>query len=466
MTDTVIRRDIALTSRALKFAALTRDQKQEILKQLSPLEQEKLYYCWEFWARPEQLIPRHCQCHNYNHWRTWLIIAGRGFGKTRTGAETIRRWAEDAEAEYITLAAAKALDIRDVMIEGESGILKVSPNSFMPKYEPSKRRVTWPNGVKALLLSADEPDTFRGPQHAKAWADELAKWPYPEAWDQMMLGLRLGKNPQVVVTTTPRPTKLIKGLIAAPSTHTTRGRTYDNIANLAQSFIDEVIKQYEGTRLGRQELNAEILDDNPGALWKRDQIDKLRVRNAPMLRRIGVGVDPAVTSKETSDETGIVSAGIGECRCKGVPEMHGFVLDDASGIYSPAEWAFKTVKIYRDRMANRIVAETNKGGDLVVSNIKTADRNAKVITVRASRGKIIRAEPIAALYEQGRIHHVTTFQGQFDKLEDQLCDWNPLMSSDSPDRLDALVWVLSDLMLGASRPIYEAQEGSFSPRRF
>lgn len=456
-----VKRDAALTSRALKFAALPSAQKKEVLDQLSPLEQEKLYYCWEFWARPNQLIPAHCICH-YGSWRTWLISAGRGFGKTRTGAETVRRWAEDAATGFITLAAAKALDIRDVMIEGESGILAVSPNNFRPKYEPSKRRVTWPNGVKALLLSADEPDTFRGPQHGKAWADELAKWPYPEAWDQMMLGLRLGNKPQVIVTTTPRPTKLIKGLIAAKSTHTTRGRTYDNFANLAQSFIDEIVKQYEGTRLGRQELNAEILDDNPGALWKREQIDKLRVIKAPELRRIGVGVDPAVTSKETSDETGIVAAGCGECWCKGTPELHGFVLDDASGIYTPSEWAYKTIKVYRDRLANRIVAETNKGGDLVVSNIKTADRNAKVITVRATRGKDIRAEPIAALYEQGRIHHV----GSFDKLEDQLCDWNPLMSTDSPDRLDALVWVLSDLMLGASRPIYEPQEGTIAPRRF
>lgn len=449
-----------VTSRALKFASLSREEKLFVLSQLSTEDKERLQFTWEFWARPNQLIPNDCVCHN-GDWRTWLILAGRGYGKTRTGAETVRRWAESGKFEYITFAASKALDIRDVMVEGESGILAVSPNHFRPLYEPSKRRLTWPNGVKALLLSADEPEGFRGPQHCKAWADELAKWPYPEAWDQMMLGLRLGIKPQVVVTTTPRPTQLIKGLLARPSTHVTRGTTYENRANLAPAFFDEVITQYEGTRLGRQELNAEILDDNPGALWKRDMIEKLRVFKVPKLIRTGVGVDPAVTSNEKSDETGIVGAGIGECWCKGSGERHAFVLEDKSNIYTPNGWASAVNEMFTRRQMNRIVAEINKGGDLVAANIRTVNAHAPISTVRATRGKEIRAEPVAGLYEQGKVHHV----GAFPELEDQLCGWNPLVDTDSPDRLDALVWILSDLMLGCARPVYEPAQGSILPRR-
>jgi phage terminase large subunit-like protein len=452
----------AITSRALKLAALPSEKKREILEALSAEESEILQFCWEFWARPNQLLPVNCSCHG-GMWRTWLILAGRGFGKTRSGAEAARKWAEEASTEYITFAASKALDIRDVMVEGESGILAISPNNFRPKYEPSKRRLTWPNGVKALLLSADEPDTFRGPQHGKAWADELAKWPYPEAWDQMMFGLRLGVNPQVVVTTTPRPTKLIKDLMMKASTHVTRGTTYENRANLAKAFYEEICAAYEGTRLGRQELHAEILDDNPGALWKREWFDTMRVVRHPKLRRIGIGVDPAVTSKETSDETGIVGAGVGECRCKGMdkPEMHGFVLSDESGIYSPDGWAKKTVQVFDTLQANKVIAEINKGGDLVTANIRTVRPSIPIDTVRASRGKDIRAEPVAALYEQRKIHHV----GSFPQLEDQCCDWNPLMSSDSPDRLDALVWVMFFLMVGAMRPVYESSSEYASTKR-
>lgn len=447
-------------SRALRFASLSREEKLFVLNQLSVEDKERLQYTWEFWARPNQLLPDACPCHN-GDWRTWLILAGRGYGKTRTGAETVRKWAESGKYPYITFAASKALDIRDVMVEGESGILAISPNHFRPLYEPSKRRLTWPNGVKALLLSADEPEGFRGPQHCKAWADELAKWPYPEAWDQMMFGLRLGDKPQVVVTTTPRPTKLIKDLLAKPTTHVTRGTTYENRANLAPAFFEEIITAYEGTRLGRQELNAEILDDNPGALWKRDLIDSLRLVKAVKLRRIGIGVDPAVTSNEDSDETGIISAGIGECWCKGVPELHGFVLDDKSGIYTPSGWGHAVDCLYKKREANTIVAEINKGGDLVVSNLRTVNPHSRIETVRATRGKDIRAEPVSALYEQRKVHHV----GAFPELEDQLCGWNPTVDSDSPDRLDALVWILSALMLGQGRPIYEPAQGSILPRR-
>lgn len=453
---------MAPSSLALRFAALPAKDKKEILSQLSSEEQEALLRLWAVWARPEQMIPRTCLCHGGN-WRTWLILAGRGWGKTRTGAEATREWAENAESEYITLAASKALDIRDVMVEGESGILAISPNNFRPLYEPSKRRLTWPNGVKALLLSADEPDTFRGPQCGKAWADELAKWPYPEAWTQMMFGLRLGQKPQVIVTTTPRPTQLIRDLIKRTTTHTTRGTTYDNAANLAPDFLSEIIQEYENTRMGRQEIHAEMLDDNPGALWKRDAIDALRIQKAPLkMRRIAVGVDPAITSNEKSDETGIVTVGIGDCKCKGHTETHGFVLRDDSGIYTPDGWASKVNDTYKDVEANMVVAEINKGGDLVVSNLRTVNKALPVVTVRATRGKAIRAEPIAALYEQGKVHHV----GAFQQLEDQLCDWNPMVDADSPDRLDALVWASSQLMLGMSRPFYDGQgAGPIQPRR-
>jgi len=450
-------------SLALKFAALPDTDKRAILQEFTPEEQEMLLRTWAVWARPNQLIPRNCTCHN-GSWRTWLILAGRGWGKTRTGAEAVREWAEKGETEYITLAASKALDIRDVMVEGESGILAISPNSFRPLYEPSKRRLTWPNGVKALLLSADEPDTFRGPQCGKAWADELAKWPYPEAWTQMMFGLRLGSTPQVIVTTTPRPTALIRDLMRRESTHVTRGTTYDNQANLAKAFLEEIIQEYEGTRMGRQEIWAEMLDDNPGALWKRTLIDSLRVRVAPKLRRIAVGVDPAITANEKSDETGIVTFGYGDCKCSGgiKPELHGFVMRDDSDIYTPDGWATRVGDVYRQTEANMVVAEINKGGDLVVSNLRTNNKALPVVTVRATRGKQIRAEPIAALYEQRKIHHV----GSFPELEDQLCDWNPLTDPDSPDRLDAMVWAASYLMLGMARPIYEKMGSNpIQPRR-
>ena len=259
-----------------------------------------------------------------------------------------------------------------------------------------------------------------------------------------MLGLRLGKNPQAVVTTTPRPTKIIKDLIASESTHVTRGSTYDNKTNLAPQFFSKVITKYEGTRLGRQELNAEVLDDNPNALWQRTRIEELRLAVAPQLRRVIVGVDPAVTSSEDSDETGIVIVG------KGVDD-HFYVLDDLSLIASPDAWARQAVRGYHDRKADRLVAETNNGGDLVESVIRTVDRNVSYKKVTASRGKMTRAEPIAALYEQGRVHHV----GSFSKLEDQMCDYDPLTSRKSPDRMDALVWALTELSDGTAMGLFD-----------
>lgn len=389
-------------------------------------------YDWRRKARPEQIAPA-------GTWRVWLLLAGRGFGKSRTGAEWIREQAESGRAKRIALVAATASDVRDVIVEGESGILAISPPSSRPVYEPSKRRLTWPNGAIATTYSADEPDRLRGPQHDAAWCDELAAWRYPDAWDQLMFGLRLGTDPRVVVTTTPRPTALVRALVKSPSTHTTRGSTYANRANLAPAFFEQIVTKYEGTRLGRQELNAEILDDAPGALWSRDGIDAARVPRAPALDRIVVAVDPAVTSAESSDETGIIVAGIDR---RGA----GYVLADHSGKYSPAEWAHLVVRLYREHSADRIVAECNQGGDMVAHTIRTVDPNAPVKLVRASRGKRTRAEPVAALYEQRRVHHV----GVLAQLEDQLCTWDPTSSEGSPDRLDALVWALSELMVQAA----------------
>lgn len=409
----------------------------EALADVSDDEAEALLYDWKgLWARPKQLPPTVA-------WAVWLVLAGRGFGKSRTGAEWVRDMVESGQAKRIALVGPTAADVRDVMIEGESGILAVCPPWNRPLYEPSKRRLTWPNGAIATAYSADKPDRLRGPQHDAAWCDELCAWRYPEAWDMLIFGLRLGDDPRVVVTTTPKPTKLVRELVSDPGTALTTGSTYENEDNLAAPFIKAVKKKYEGTRLGRQELHAEILDDNPGALWKRKQIEGLMVRKHPQLLRVAVGVDPAVSAKATSDETGIVVAGVAPCNCKGEVENHAFVLDDVSGQHSANEWAQLVVNTYHAQQADRVIAEVNNGGDLVEVNLRTVDKNIPYTAVHASRGKQTRAEPIAALYEQGKVHHI----GSLATLEDQMCNWDPTTGEGSPDRLDALVWVLTHLML-------------------
>lgn len=401
---------------------------QLALASLTDREAIELAYHWPSQARPSQLAPG-------GDWRTWLVLAGRGFGKTRTGAEWIRDRIESGRCHRLAVVAPTAADARDVAVEGESGILAICHPDRRPVYEPSKRRLTWPTGAMATLYSADEPDRLRGPQHDGAWCDELAAWRYgQEAWDMLMMGLRLGADPRAVVTTTPRPTKQIKALLADPTTHVTRGSTYDNRANLPAAFLAQILSRYEGTRLGRQELHAEILEDVEGALWTHALIDSHRVSEAPELRRIVVAIDPAVTATEGSDETGIVVAGVGA-------DGHGYVLADASGRYTPLMWARKALTLYELHRADRIVAETNNGGDLVEINLRTVQQQVPLKRVHASRGKVTRAEPIAALYEQGRVHHV----GILGQLEDQLTSWVP--GNGSPDRLDALVWALSDLML-------------------
>ena len=391
-------------------------------------------YDWTRIARPNQLPPP-------GEWSTWLLLAGRGFGKTRTGAEWIRALAETGQAERMALVAPTAADARDVMVEGESGILAISPTRNRPFYEPSKRRLTWPNGALATTYSADEPERLRGPQHDAAWCDELAAWRYPEAWDMLMFGLRLGHDPRTVVTTTPRPTKLIRRLLADPMVALTRGSTLENEANLAPSFLAQVKRRYEGTRLGRQELEAELLEDVAGALWTHELIDSTRAMgHIPDLTRIVVAIDPAATSGEDADETGLIVAGKDA-------RGHGWVLADASGRMTPIEWARRAIMLYKQFDADRIVAEVNNGGEMVENTIRMVDNDVAFEAVRATRGKVVRAEPVAALYEQRRVHHV----GGFGQLEDQMTafttDFDRKTAGYSPDRVDALVWAFTELLV-------------------
>lgn len=426
-------------SPAQVLAALSEEEQAEFMSKLSPEALAALKYDWDFWARPNQLEPE-------GNWTTWLILAGRGFGKTRTGAETIRRWVcgntplSPGCCSRIALVAETAPDARDVMVEGPAGLLACHDKAFRPTYFPSKRSVEWPNGAQAILFNAVEPDQLRGPQFDAAWCDELAKWRYAqETWDQLQFGLRLGEHPRQIVTTTPRPIPVVRKIMNDSTTVVTRGRTYDNAANLASPFLRQVEDRYGGTRLGRQELEGEILDDMPGALWTRDILDECRRTEHPDLDRIVVAVDPAVTSGEEADETGIVAIGIGR---DADGNQRGYVLADRSIKGTPDEWAAAAVRLYRELDADRIVAEKNQGGELVEAILRTKDRNVPVTLVHATRGKIVRAEPVSALYEQKRVHHV----GRFDKLEDQMCQFTrdaDRTNGNSPDRVDALVWGLT-----------------------
>jgi len=403
-------------------ASLSPEKKAELLQLM-----EVAQYRWTIQARPAQLAPE-------GDWTTWLIKAGRGFGKTRAGAEIVRQWKD--QMPIFHFIGATAGDARDIMIEGPAGILACSPPWDMPKYEPSKRKVTWKNGARALIFTADEPDRLRGPQCHAAWCDEIAAWRYAEeSWDNMMMGLRLGTHPRVIATTTPRPTKMIRALIKDPSVFVTSGTTYENRANLAPSFFETIIRKYEGTRLGRQELNAEMLEDIEGALWSLAMIDQARVKVAPELVRMAIAIDPAVTSTKESDETGIIVGGKSS-------DDHFYILEDLSGIYTPQNWASLALSAYDKWKADRIIAEVNNGGDLVETVIRNINKNVSYEKVNASRGKIRRAEPIEALYEQGRVHHV----GSFPKLEDQMTTYTGDPREPSPDRMDALVWLCTFLM--------------------
>ena len=387
---------------------------------------------WRDVARAEQVAPA-------GDWSTWLYMAGRGSGKTRAGAEWVHEQIA-AGCKRIALVGATAADVRDVMIEGESGILATARSGARPVYEPSRRRVTWPNGAIATTYSAEEPERLRGPQHDGAWADELGAWKYEAAWDMLLLGLRLGAQPRALVTTTPRPTKLVRSLLSDANTITTRGSTYDNRDNLAPSYFASIITRYEGTRMGRQELMGELVDDVPGALWTLSLLDGLRVQAAPDLARVIVAVDPAVTSGAESDETGIVVAGIGA-------DGHGYVLADRSCRMSPDGWARRAAQAYHEYQADRLIVEDNQGGEMVAFLLGTVDATVPIKRIRASRGKRLRAEPVAALYEQGRVHHV----GTYPDLEDQMASFTG-DGGEHDDRVDAMVHALTEVMLDTAGP--------------
>lgn len=406
--------------------------------------QRELPYLWPFWAREDQLPPE-------GEWTAWVILGGRGAGKTRAGAEWVRARIEGStplaggRCRRMALVAETVADARDVMVEGDSGLLAISPPDRRPRFEPSKRRLTWPNGAVALLFSAEDPESLRGPQFDGAWADELAKWRYgQETWDMLQFGLRLGPDPRQVVTTTPRPVAVLKALLADPHTRVTRASTYANRANLAPQFFERIVARYEGTRLGRQELEAELLDDDPDALWQRALLDRHRVAQPAELRRIVVAVDPPASTGPKADACGIVAAGLGV-------DGHGYVLADGTVQgRTPQGWAEHAVALYHRFAADRLIGETNNGGDMIAAIVRQVDATVAFQSVRASHGKVARAEPVAALYEQGRIHHV----GGLAALEDQMCaftrGFDPKRAGWSPDRVDALVWALSALMLGVS----------------
>lgn len=425
--------------------ALDAGLREETLTRLTAPQLEALRYEWAFWARPTQREP--CA------YRFWLLQTGRGYGKTRTGAETVRGWVESGAARRIALVSDTAADVRDVMVEGPAGILAVCPPWDRPVYEPTKRRLTWPNKAIATCYAAEAPDLLRGPEHDGAWCDELAKWKNLQkrdteggtAWSNLLMGLRIGAHPRCVVTTTPRPVKTLRDLLARSGVVITHGTSYENRANLSPDWYADVITPYEGTRLGRQELEGQLLTDTPGALWTAATLDAGRRLMPARLVRVVLAIDPPGTDRLEGAECGIVAAAVGE-------DGHGYVLHDFSCRATPAGWGKVAVTQYQSLQADRIVAEQNYGGQMVEHTIRTAAADQDVAVsyahVTATRGKQVRAEPIAALYEQGKVHHV----GHLAKLEDELTTWTPGMKS--PNRLDALVWALTDLLAGVGRRMH------------
>ena len=383
------------------------------------------------------------------------MMAGRGFGKTRLGAEWLAAKAVRNDGVRCAIVARTYSDTRAVCVEGVSGILNILREyDALKDWNKSNGIITLKNNSIIQTFSADTPDSLRGPQFHFAWTDELAAWQYEDTWNQLQFGLRLGDNPQTVITTTPRPTKLIKDLIKRDTTIVTRGSTFDNAENLSQSALLEMQMRYGGTRLGQQELYGAVLDDNPGALWNRANLEATRIKasEVPVLVRIVVGVDPAVTSGEDSDSTGIVVAGLSG-------DGNYYVLADDTIKASPQVWAEKAISSFEQHKADRIIAEVNNGGDLVVHLLQQVKNTVPVKKVTASRGKAVRAEPIAALFEQGRAHLV----GYYPELEDQLCEWEPGTNMSSPDRMDAMVWALTELSEGSNALAYLASLAVFCP---
>jgi phage terminase large subunit-like protein len=465
-------------SKASWLASQSESAREKFIKSLPKDELAYLEHDWAFWGRPNQQMPG--KLPNGQDWFVWLIMAGRGWGKTRTAVENIARMlrgpspliAPEGAPAVMTFVADSPFDMRQYSIEGLSGFENVGPKAYRPVHEPSKKTLTWPNGCKALLFSAEDPETLRGASGEFFWWDELAKSRYADdGWSNMLFGMREG-NPRGIVTTTPKPKKLIKELRKNPSTFITIGSTWDNRENLSPTYYREVIAPLVGTRLGRQEIEAEILEDVEGALWTRDLIDKNRI-DAPVneserrqlkdfMKRIVVAMDPAVSSNDgkrakekgeatasnsVSAEMGIIVAGLGL-------DDHGYVLADLSGVMSPDKASRRAIQAYDDWEADRIVGEVNNGGEWIGQTVALTAKAMRLEGVRssstvayravhASRGKIARAEPIAAIAEQDKQHHV----GSFTKLEDQLCEWEPLSGQKSPDRLDAMVWAFTDLMV-------------------
>jgi phage terminase large subunit-like protein len=416
---------------------------EELAKLLKPTEIQTLA-AWPLWCLPHQHPPATANPNDL--WRIWLLLGGRGAGKTRAGSEFVRGMAlgelpfAQKPVGRIALVGETYADVRDVMIEGVSGILASHHDSERPVWTSSRRRLEWPNGAIAMAFSAEDPDALRGHQFEAAWCDELAKWSNPDAtWDMLQFGLRLGKHPRQMVTTTPRPLPLLKRLMADPESVISRARTVDNAANLSPAFVASITACYAGSRLGRQELDGEIIEDRADALWTRVMIEASRTHGAPALERIVVAVDPPATSTQRADACGLVVAGRDEM---GV--IYVLAEESVQGL-RPAEWAAKAVALFHRYEADALVVEVNQGGDMVGSVICEVDPSVPVTSVRATRGKYLRAEPVAALYEQGRVHHV----GAFPALEDEMCDFGPggLTSGRSPDRLDALVWAITDLAL-------------------
>jgi phage terminase large subunit-like protein len=408
----------------------------DFYRSLADALRESEQFNWSAMARPNQLPPP-------GDWLIWLLLSGRGFGKTRTICEWVRMQVEGNLAGRIALVAATAADARDVLIEGPAGLLAIAPPWNRPEYEPSKRRVTWKNGAIATAYSAEEGDRLRGPQFDAAACDELAAWTDLDAWDNLQFGLRLGKNPRCVVATTPRPVKILRDLIAREGGDVviTRGSTFENRDNLAPSFIQQITARYGGTRLGRQELNGEMLEDVPGALWTREVIEASRVTSAPAhQQRVVIAVDPAGSNAEGSDETGIIAAALGA-------DGEGYVIADLSGRYAPTDWARRAIAAYHSLKADKIVVERNYGGDMAKATLSSIDAGVPIKDVSSSRGKVLRAEPISSLFEQKRAHLV----GGYPELEDQMAaftsDWDRSRDG-SPDRVDAMVFALTELLCG------------------
>ena len=431
------------------LATLDPDLVRLMLQGLTANELQGLPYFFPFWAHPHQLPPG-------GDWRTWVILGGRGAGKTRAGSEWVRAQVEGprprdpGRARRVALLAETIDQAREVMVFGDSGILACSPPDRRPQWIATRKMLLWPNGAQAQLFSASEPESLRGPQFDCAWADEFAKWKKADdAWDMLQFGLRLGDNPRCVVTTTPRDVPLLKTLLDAPTTQSTHAPTQANRAHLARGFLEEMERRYADTRLGRQELEGLLLEDTEGALWTQDLIDAAREDSAPKLDRIVVAVDPAVSTGKRSDSTGIVV--VGAITQGPVKNWHAFVLEDATvqGA-SPDDWGRAVVRAARRHNACRVVAEVNQGGAMVEAVLRQIDPLLPVTSVRATEGKALRAEPVAALYEQGRVHHLRG--ANLSALEDQMtrmtvAGWR---GRGSPDRLDALVWALHDAILAPS----------------